>query len=100
MHFKQKLQAGYVKPYRNRAYLNWVKQQTCPCGMPADDPSHANHYKGMGTKSPDIFTWPSCRACHQLYETDRAKWHDLYGSEWEWIALTIAQAIEDGVINL
>jgi len=54
MTFKHALRAGYVKPYRNRNYLDFVKTLTCPCGAPADDPSHVNSYKGTGTKSPDV----------------------------------------------
>ena len=98
--FKQSLQKGYTKPYRNRNYLDWVKVQTCPCGAPADDPSHVNSYKGTGTKAPDLFVWPSCRPCHQMYETKRDYWRQLYGDEWEWVALTILQAVEEGVISL
>ena len=54
----------------------------------------------MGTKASDLFVWPSCRPCHQLYETNRAKWHEMYGDEWEWVALTIAQAVDEGVIEI
>lgn len=100
MNFRRKLQSGLIKPFRSRAYLDWVKQQECPCGAPADDPSHVNHYKGIGTKSSDLFVWPSCRSCHQLYETNRPYWNQLYGSEWEWVALTIAQAVDEEVIEL
>lgn len=100
--FKQKLQKGLAKPVRNRSYLNWVKVQVCPCGNPADDPSHVNTggYKGMGTKAPDIFVWPSCRYCHNLYEHDVDEWRARFGNEWEWVALTLAQAVDEGVITL
>lgn len=102
MNFRRKLQAGLIKPFRSKAYRDYVSSLECPCGNPADDPSHVNvgHYKGMGTKAPDLFIWPSCRICHCLYETDRERWRELYGDEWEWVALTLAQAREDGVITL
>jgi hypothetical protein len=35
-----------------------------------------------------------------MYEVNRTKWHDLYGDEWEWVALTIAQAVDEGVIEV
>jgi hypothetical protein len=102
MNYKHRLQKGLAKPFRSKPYLSWVKAQECPCGAPADDPSHVNvgGYKGMGTKASDLFVWPSCRICHQMYEVNRTKWHDLYGDEWEWVALTIAQAVDEGVIEV
>lgn len=102
MNYKQRLQKGLAKPLRNRNYLDWVKTQTCPCGAPADDPSHVNGggYKGMGTKASDLFVWPSCRPCHQLYEVSAKEWRMQFGDEWEWVAVTIAQAVEEGVISL
>ena len=102
MNYKQKLQKGYAKPFRSKNYLAWVKAQTCPCGAPADDPSHVNvgGYKGMGTKASDLVVWPSCSPCHQMYEVNRTKWHEFFGDEWEWVALTIAQAVDEGVIEV
>lgn len=100
--YRYRLQKGLAKPFRSRSYLDWVKAQTCPCGAPADDPSHVNvgGYKGIGTKASDLFVWPSCRSCHQLYEEHRQQWREQWGSEWEWVALTIAQAVDEGVIEL
>ena len=54
----------------------------------------------MGTKASDLFVWPSCRACHMLYEAKPKEWRLQFGNEWEWVALTIAQAADEGVIEL
>lgn len=54
----------------------------------------------MGTKAPDLFVWPSCRKCHQLYESDIKKWREEFGNEWEWVAITLAQAVAEHVIEI
>jgi hypothetical protein len=70
MPFEQAVRAGYTGRIELRAYLDWLKTLPCAtCGAPApSDPSHVNSFKGMGTKSPDLFAIPECRQCHESYE--------------------------------
>jgi len=103
MNFKRKLQAGLIKPYRNKNYLKYVASLECPCGNPADEAHHiidAGLGGGMGTKQGDIFSIPVCRGCHTLLHGNVGKWESIYGAQTLWIALTIAQAMEDGVIEV
>ena len=100
--FKQKLQKGYVKPYRNQNYIKWVKQQVCPCGNHADDAHHVIDVGlgGMGTKASDLLTFPVCRSCHQDIHANLKHWENIYGDQMFWVAMTIEQAREEGVISL
>ena len=70
MAFDIALRLGYTGRIECRPYLDWIK--TLPCDTchrpPPSDPSHVNGYKGTGTKSPDFFAIPECRACHENYE--------------------------------
>nr|WP_284507125.1 nuclease domain-containing protein [Caballeronia sp. ATUFL_M2_KS44] len=53
-------------------------------------PAHRNEGKGMGLKTPDVFTVPACPACHYEYdqgkrflrEHKRALWNAAY-ERWE-----------------
>lgn len=74
MSFQQAVLAGYAGRIESRPYLDWLKDQPCDtCGRVGTeynpiDPSHVNAFKGMGTKSPDLFAIPECRQCHENYE--------------------------------
>lgn len=70
MTFEEALRSGHAGRIECRAYLDWLKTlpcDTCHAGPPSD-PSHINSYKGTGTKAPDLFSIPQCRACHEHYE--------------------------------
>ncbi|MFM0306256.1 DUF1364 family protein [Paraburkholderia sp. RL17-383-BIF-A] len=53
-------------------------------------PAHRNEGKGMGLKTPDVFTVPACPTCHAEYdqgkrflrEHKRALWNAAY-ARWE-----------------
>ncbi len=101
--FKAALQAGYVKPIRNKPYLNYVSSLNCPCGNPADEAHHGIDIGlggGMGTKLDDLFSMPVCRQCHGSIHSDKAAWEMKHGPQTLHIMLTIRQAIEDGVLSL
>lgn len=104
MNYRRKLQAGLVKPFRSRAYLDWVKSlECCGCGAPADDPHHvinAGLGGAMGSKPSDLFTIPLCRGCHTKLHESPVEWEDKHGLQWKWVALTIAEAVEEGVIEI
>lgn len=84
--------------YRNRAYLNWVKKQPCVmCGQQADDPHHIigiGYLGGAGTKAPDQYVMPVCRIHHEEIHHRP----ELWPMQWEWIARTLARAIEEGAL--
>lgn len=90
------------KPYRNKKYLKWVKEQpSVVSGMPADDPHHliGHGQGGMATKASDLFTFPLTRGEHtELHNGGWKIWEDIYGSQWKFVAETLAKAIEEGVL--
>ena len=84
-------------PYKNRKYLDWVKEQECVvCYAPADDPHHIIGAKmgGMGMKAPDWAVMPVCRRCHTLLHEKP----DMWGKQWGYVAKTLGKAIEQGVL--
>jgi hypothetical protein len=101
--FRQKLQKGYVRPYRSKAYLEYVSGLVCcGCGQPADEAHHvisAGIGGGMGTKASDFLTLPVCRKCHDEIHRDSKKWEEMHGSQFMHICLTHEQAREEGVIE-
>ena len=103
--YKQALQKGYVKPIRNKAYLKFVASLPCAvCGVePAGEAHHvidAGMGGGMGTKASDLFVFPLCRLHHTLLHDNVERWEAYNGSQWQFVALTIHQAITDGAISL
>lgn len=99
LNFKQRLQFGYAKPKRNRAYLDWVKTLPCSkCNCEGTEPHHiiaAGLGGGMGTKADDYLSMPLCRKCHDELHDGIKDMH----SQWEWVAMTLLQAIHEGVIE-
>ena len=104
MNFRRRLQAGLVKPFRSRPYLDWVASlECCGCGSPADEAHHAIEVGlggGMGTKPSDLMTIPLCRGCHTNLHYDVGLWEQIHGPQMLWVYLTIEQAREEGVIDV
>lgn len=77
MSFERALRAGLTGRLRHADYLAWLRTLPCDgCGAPPrSDPSHLNGYKGMGTKSPDVWAIPECRNCHNAYEAKPERDH-------------------------
>lgn len=102
--YKQALQAGYVKPIRSKAYLQFVASLPCVCcgAEPAGDAHHVIDvgFGGMGTKASDLFTIPMCRGHHTELHKNIGEWEKVNGSQWMWVALTIHQGVTDGAISL
>lgn len=97
--FQQAVRFGYTGRIECRPYLDWLKTLPCfTCGrLPGDplnpiDPSHMNSYKGQGTKSPDVWAIPECRACHETYENGPP----FVESRMQAAALYLAQAFYEG----
>lgn len=103
--YRQALQAGYQKPIRSKAYLQYVASLPCVvCGCePASEAHHvidAGMGGGMGTKASDLFVFPLCRIHHTWLHDDVAKFEYKFGSQWMHVCLTIHQAITEGAITL
>jgi hypothetical protein len=101
--FKQALTNGYVERMESPVYTRWVKTLRCvSCNAPADDPHHphGSGFKGMGTKVPDWWVIPICRTCHDVLHHDVHAWEEEHGSQLEHTALTLLQAIREGVLHL
>lgn len=93
-----------MKQYRNRAYLNYVKQLPSVISKrPGDDAHHlvGHGYSGMAIKASDLWVFPLTRDEHtDLHNIGYKAWEEKYGSQWKFIVLTITQALADGVIKL
>jgi len=91
------------KPIRSKSYLAWVRKQPsvisgrCPC-----DAHHiiAHGAGGMGTKPPDLFTFPLTRDEHAGIHHDTQEWERRHGQQWRFVALTIERAVLAGVVVL
>jgi len=97
MTFEQALRGGHTGRIECRGYLDWLKTlpcDTCHAGPPSD-PSHINAYKGIGTKSPDLFSIPECRACHEHYER-KGKDHSDHQVHLQRCALYLLRAFWEG----
>ena len=74
------------KTPRNKAYLDWLKDQRCViCGRQKDDcrdivPAHQSITgRGMGLKPSDYEALPECSFCHaeEHYHGTKSTWKDL-----------------------
>ncbi|CAB4197129.1 Protein of unknown function DUF968 [uncultured Caudovirales phage] len=96
MSYAQALRSGHLGKIEDRRYLDWVKTlPCCSCHAPADDPHHmwSRGYNGHGSRSPDYFAIPLCRACHDGLHRDVNAWESLHGPQIEHVALTLLRAI-------
>ncbi len=92
-----------IRAWRCNKYLDWVKTLSCSfCGVePAGD---AHHIRGRGNlggtalKAPDQYVMPLCRGCHQMFHDTGDR--DLLDSQWQYIAHTLALAIQEGVFRI
>jgi hypothetical protein len=89
------------KTFRARWYLDWVKQQpSAISGLPADDPHHLIGHCTGGTKASDLLTFPLTRIEHGiLHGKGYQTWEKMWGSQWKYVSLTLALAIESGIFK-
>lgn len=83
-----------MKPYRNAAYLKWIRIQSCVLsGAPADDAHHLcglhMNITGMGTKPGDEWCMPVTRGSHNEIHADAA----LQQMQPEWLEDTWRKAL-------
>lgn len=88
-----------MKPWRDPAYLRWVKSLPSAISQrPADDPHHliGHGMGGMGTKAPDWCAFPLTRDEHdELHRIGWRAWEEQYGSQWRYVAQTLGKYVED-----
>lgn len=89
-------------PWRSKKYLEWVK--TISSVLNESNGSDAHHMKGHGmggtVKAPDWAVFPLTREEHEeFHKIGWRTWEEKYGSQWEFVARTMAQAIIDGVLK-
>jgi len=102
MTFKQALQGGFAE-VRSRAYMKAVRKlPCCVCNAPADDPHHPHGvgYRGMGTKSPDVWVIPLCRGHHDELHKDVFDWESKHGTQYEHACLTFARLFWSGDVQM
>jgi hypothetical protein len=101
--FREALKLGYAS-VRSEKYMAAVRAlPCCVCDAPAPSDPHHPHgagYKGAGTKSPDIWTIPLCRAHHDELHASVPEWEEKYGSQFEFVCVTFAQLWATGDITL
>ena len=74
------------KPWRNKKYIAWVKQQPCIVSRKLGvDPHHiiGHGFSGMGTKSPDWAVIPLTRVEHDRLHNNLGYWEADNGSQLE-----------------
>lgn len=105
MAFQQAVKFGYAKLKPCKPYLAWVKSLPCCCGCgnPADHPHHpidVGGYHGTGSKAPDVWAIPLTDGCHRELHADVNEWEAKHGLQLEHVALTMLQAVHEGVLRL
>jgi len=92
------------KAFRSKRYLSYIR--SLPCVVTGMEGCDAHHIVGvgqggMGTKAPDLFTFPLTREQHtNLHNMGWKSWEEMYGEQWKFVCLTLAQAVQDGVLKL
>ena len=75
---------GKQTPWRNKAYIAWVKMQpSIVSRIPADDPHHimGHGFGGIGTKAPDWAVIPLTRPEHNELHHDKGAWEERHGCQ-------------------
>ncbi len=87
------------KPWRCRAYLDWVKGLPCAlCNATGVDPHHiiGVGHGVMGSKAADWAVMPLCRQCHDWMHRDSYQW----GKQRDMALRTIEKAVAEGKLTL
>ena len=86
-------------------YIKWIRTLDC---VICDQPGHDNNQivphhligiggisMGMGTKAGDEWAMPMHVTCHNYFHASG----ELAGEQWEWVARTLARAVQEGVLK-
>jgi len=95
--------------WENKDYIKWVCTQDCVvCGEPGYRnnqivPHHIKgigHLSGAGLKAGDNWAMPMHKFCHDGWHGDCHINQDILENQWEWVARTLAKAVEEGVLKI
>ncbi len=95
--------------WESENYIKWVCTQNCVvCGEPGHESNQIvpHHIKGIGhlsgakLKAPDQWAMPMHAICHTQWHGDSKINQDLLEQQWEWVARTLAKAVEEGVLKV
>lgn len=102
MSFLQAFRAGYVGRIEDERYLAWVRTlPCCCCGGPGGVAHHPYSVigKGAATKVPDYLAIPMHPEHHERLHASVARWEAENGAQLHHAALTMLQAIHEGVLE-
>ena len=87
---------------RDKKYLSWVRQQPSVISQQYNCAAHhiiGHGQGGMGLKASDLFAFPLTHLEHmELHQHGYKAWEEIHGSQWRYIAETLHQAAEEGVL--
>jgi hypothetical protein len=101
--FREALKNGYATIRSERFMALVRKLPCCVCNAPPTSDPHHPHgvgYRGTSSKAPDLWVIPLCRGHHDELHQDRVAWEEKYGSQFEFVAVTLAHLWADGAITL
>lgn len=87
---------------KNKKYLEWVR--SLPCVITGDHIVEAHHLigygqSGMGLKASDWYAFPLSPLLHrELHDRGWKEWEEKYGCQWRFVAQTMHQAAEEGIL--
>lgn len=96
-------------------YIKWIRTLECVvCGEPGHDnnqivPHHikgVGHLSGGGLKAGDEWAMPMHKLCHDRFHIEALKYGYMIvhgkvdvADQWEWVARTLARAVQEGVLK-
>lgn len=108
MQFWQGVQFGYVPLFKCPEYIAWL--HTLPCVVRGTKPVTVHHIIGhglkcVGGKTHDLLAIPLTPELHQdgkwaIHEIGGRRWEVEFGSQLEFSAKCLLQAVYEGVLKL
>jgi hypothetical protein len=94
MSFEAALRLGYLGRIEARKYLAFVCSLPCVCCQDSNtEPHHLIDvgYSAMGSKTPDYWSIPLCRSCHEALHRDRRQWEQINGPQFKFAVVTMTE---------
>lgn len=108
--FWQAVQRGYVATIESERYMKWL--HTLPCCLTGSRINVTVHHvvghglKPIGGKTTDLLAFPIVTELHLpnfaggLHAIGHKAWEQVWGSQLEFSARTLMQAVYEGVLEL